>query len=174
MYKSYVAKRIALAFCLGFGLLYVSRAVAQTAEQTQNAQPGVEVPPQSRIPTLPPVRAFAPGLVPTTLAVPTSSATQTPRRSVAGSNQSAKQLAQTQPSQVKLVAIYHGSGFFDAGLAEKLRPELAKAFGITPINRSKPENSRSAPLDLLRSVLGQNKSPENATNENNITKTGQP
>ena len=171
MYKSYVSKGIALAFCLGFGLLYVSRTVAQTAEQAQNIQPGAEVPPQSRIPTLPPVRAFAPGLVPTTLAVPTSSATQTPHRSVAVSNQSLKQLAQAQPAQVKLIAIYHGAGFFDAGLAEKLRPELAKAFGITPASTSKPGGG---PADLLRSVLGQNKSPENTPNQSNITKTGQP
>jgi hypothetical protein len=171
MNMCYFTNRIAVAFCLGLGLLYVSRAVAQTAEQVQNAQPAVEVPPQSRIPTLPPVRAFAPGLVPTTLAVPTSSATQTPRRSVAVSNQSLKQLAQAQPTQVKLVAIYHGSGFFDAGLAEKLRPELAKAFGITPASTSKPGDG---PADLLRSVLGQNKSPENTTNQNNITKAGQP
>jgi hypothetical protein len=72
---------------------------------------------------------------------------------------------------MKLVAIYHGAGFFDAKLAEKLRPELAKAFGITPASSSKPGDG---PADLLRSVLGQNKSPENATNQNNITKTGQP
>jgi hypothetical protein len=171
MNMCYLTNRIAVAFCLGFGLLYVGRTGAQTAEQAQNTQPGIEVPPQSRIPTLPPVRAFAPGLVPTTLAVPTSSAPQTPRRSLPSSNQSAKQLAPTQPTQVKLVAIYHGSGFFDAGLAEKLRPELAKAFGITPASTSKPGDG---PADLLRSVLGQNKSPENTTNQNNITKTGQP
>jgi len=167
----YLTNRIAVAFCLGLGLLNLHQAGAQTVEQPQNTQPGVEVPPQSRMPTHPPVPALAPGLVPTTLAVPTSSATQTPRRSLPASNQSVKQLAPAQPAQVKLVAIYHGSGFFDAGLAEKLRPELAKAFGITPASTSKPGDG---PADLLRSVLGQNKSPDNTTNQNNITKTGQP
>jgi hypothetical protein len=171
MNMCYLTNRIAVAFCLGLGLLNLHQAGAQTAEQAQNTQPGVEVPPQSRMPTHPPVPALAPGLVPTTLAVPTSSATQTPRRSLPASNQSVKQLAPAQPAQVKLVAIYHGSGFFDAGLAEKLRPELAKAFGITPASSSKPGDG---PADLLRSVLGQNKSPDNTTNQNNITKTGQP
>ena len=167
MNKNIVGNRIAVAFAFCFGLS--SLAAAQTKENDQLGQPGLEVP-QARIPAHPPVPPMPPGLVPSaavpSVAVPKPSVTRTVRPSVTGSNQSPK-----LPAEMKLVAIYPGTGYFDAGLAEKLRPVLAKAFGITPASGSKPGDT--AP-DLLRSVFGQKEGPENNTNQKSVTGAGQP
>jgi hypothetical protein len=74
---------------------------------------------------------------------------------------------------MKVVRLYRGEGYFDAGLAEKLRPALTKAFGITPASGSKPGDNRSAP-DLLRSILGQDQGSAKTADQTTVAKAGQP
>jgi hypothetical protein len=87
------------------------------------------------------------------------------RQNASGPNQTAK-----EPEQTKVARIYRGDGFFDAGLAKKLQPVLAQAFGVEPATDSKPGDNRSKSPDLLRSILGQNQ----GANQNTLAKTGQP
>jgi hypothetical protein len=75
-----------------------------------------------------------------------------------------------EPEQTKVARIYPGDGFFDAGLAKKLQPVLAQAFGVEPATDSKPGDNRSKSPDLLRSIFGQNQ----GANQNTLAKTGQP
>ena len=64
-----------------------------------------------------------------------------------GSNQ-----ATQEPQQTKVARIYRGEGYFDASLADRLRPVLAKTFAVPQVvaDASPP---KSAPV-VLRSVLG--------------------
>jgi hypothetical protein len=82
---------------------------------------------------------------------------------VRGSSQAAK-----EPEQVKVLRLYHGTGFFDAGLAEKLRPVLTKEFAVTA------EKNGSAPSNLLQSVLAHYNGSEKRADQNTVAKTGQP
>jgi hypothetical protein len=75
---------------------------------------------------------------------------------------------------MKVVRLYRGEGYFDAGLAEKLRPTLTKAFGLTPASGAKPGDSRSSPPDLLRSIFGQKEGSEKSADQNSVAKNGQP
>ncbi|PWT87144.1 MAG: hypothetical protein C5B58_00200 [Acidobacteria bacterium] len=174
MNTRYLTNWNTFAFCIGLCFLDLHQAAAQTAGQTQHPQADREHPAEAWRPAATPAPPVPPGLFPSATPQPSASATLKARPTIATLNQSAKQPAQAQPARMKLVAIYHGAGFFDAGLAEKLRPELAKAFGITPVNNSKAENSRSAPLDMLRSAFGQNQGPEKNTGQNGITNAAQP
>jgi hypothetical protein len=146
--------RLALLFlsCLGFGSLGVGSAAAQYAPQA---------PISPRLPSAVIAR-------PSPVVAPKPSATQGARSTVAGSNRAAK-----EPEQMKVVRLYRGEGYFDAGLAEKLRPTLAKAFGITPASSSKPGDNRSAP-DLLRSILGQDQGSAKNADQTTVAKAGQP
>ena len=75
---------------------------------------------------------------------------------------------------MKIVRVYHGEGYFDLALAEKLQPLLAKAYGTTPASSSlKPGNNPAAP-DLLRSIFGQNQGSAKSADQNAVAKTGQP
>jgi hypothetical protein len=147
-------ERIALtfAFCLGFGSFGVPWAAAQNAPQA---------PISPRLPS-----TAVPKPSPAAVAKP--SATQAKRPTVAVSSRAAK-----EPEQMKVVRLYRGAGYFDAGLAEKLRPALAKAFGITPASGSKPGDNPSAP-DLLRSILGQGQGSAKSADQTTVAKTGQP
>src|SRR6516164_10108400 len=62
-------------------------------------------------------------------------------------------------STSKIVRIYNGAGYFDAQLAEKLRPVLAKAFGAPQVV-AEASSPKSGP-EVLRSILGRG-APENA------------
>jgi hypothetical protein len=103
-------------------------------------------------------------------------AAQTPQPRTAAVNQPAnsavpgKNGAAKEPEQTKVARIYRGDGFFDAGLAKKLQPVLAQAFGVESATDSKPGDNRSKSPDLLRSILGQNQ----GANQNTLAKTGQP
>jgi hypothetical protein len=147
-------KRIALtfAFCLGFGSFGVRWAAAQNAPQA---------PISPRLPSTVVARSSP-------VAAPKPSATQATRPTVAVSSRAAK-----EPEQMKVVRLYRGEGYFDAGLAEKLRPTLTKAFGTTPASGSKPGDNRSAP-DLLRSILGQDQGSAKTADQTTVAKTGQP
>jgi hypothetical protein len=189
IHKSHRMNRIPLtfAFCLGFGSLGLQWAAAQeqaTANpggrgSLERAKPGYAVP-QSLVPAQPPVLAQPPGYI----SRASSSATPNPRTQAgaktAAGNPAARQIVPgtkgtaKEPERMKIVGLYRGGGYFDAGLAEKLRPVLAKAFDITPASGAKPGDSRSVPPDLLRSILGQNGGSEKSTDQNTIAKTGQP
>jgi hypothetical protein len=170
--------RIALifAFCLGFGSLCVGSAAAQNAPQPllPRAQAGQPVVVQTLVPAQPPISAQPPGFIrsasPSVTPIPRpqagvkTSALNQPARPIApGTNGTVK-----SPEQMKVVGIYRGEGYFDAGLAEKLRPMLAKAFGVTPASNG------LAPTDLLRSILRHNEGSETGTDQNTVAKTGQP
>jgi len=147
--------RLALlfVFCLGFGSLGVGWAAAQNAPQA---------PISPRLPSTVVARSSP-------VAAPKPSATQATRPTVRVSNQAAK-----EPEQMKVVRLYRGEGYFDAGLAEKLRPTLTKAFGITPISGSKPGDKRSTQPDLLRSILGQDQGSAKGGDQTTVAKAGQP
>jgi hypothetical protein len=80
-----------------------------------------------------------------------------------GSNQTAK-----EPEQTKIAQIYRGDGYFDAALAEKLRPMLTK-------NSSEPapSNKGLAPADWLRAILGGDSSQKSA-DQKAVAETGRP
>jgi hypothetical protein len=180
-------KRLALAFafCLGFGSFGVRWAAAQeqataNSERTplERAKPGYLVP-QSLVPAQPPALAQPPGYIsrrspsatpnPRSQAGAKTAALNPPaRQTVPGTKGIAK-----EPEQMKIVRVYHGEGYFDLALAEKLQPLLAKAYGTTPASSLKPGNNPSAP-DLLRSIFGQKQGSEKSADQNAVAKTGQP
>jgi hypothetical protein len=142
--------RIALSFifCLGFGSLGVQWAAAQYAPQ-QPISPHLG----SSVTTPHPSPAAA------------AKPNPTPKRTaVASSNKVAK-----EPEQMKIVALYRGEGYFDVALAEKLRPVLAKAFGVSTTG-SKPGDTGAGLPDALRSIFGQKQSPD----PNAVVRAGQP
>ena len=148
-------KALMLVLFLAFGWVGVGLTAAQTA-QPVSAQA--------------PVAARLPSTVVTSTSQPHAGAnTPAPARQVgqnaSGSNQTAK-----EPEQTKVARIYPGDGFFDAGLAKKLQPVLAQAFGVEPATDSKPGDNRSKSPDLLRSIFGQNQ----GANQTSLAKTGQP
>jgi hypothetical protein len=141
--------RIVLSFvlCLGFGSLGIHWAAAQYAPQ-QPISPRLGSP----VTTQPsPVAAAKPNPTPK-------------RTAVVSSNKVAK-----EPEQMKIVGLYRGQGYFDAALAEQLRPVLAKAFGISTTG-SKPGDTGAGLPDALRSIFGQKESPDS----NAVVRAGQP
>jgi hypothetical protein len=90
------------------------------------------------------------------------------RQSVPGTKGTAK-----EPEQMKIVRVYHGEGYFDLALAEKLQPLLAKAYGTTPASNLKPGDNRSAP-DLLRSIFGQDQGSAKTVDQTTVAKAGLP
>lgn len=181
-------KRLALAFafCLGFGSLGVPWAAAQeqatgNSERTplERAKPGYLVP-QSLVPAQPPALAQPPGYMsrgsppatpnPRSQAGAKTAAMNPPARQIVPGTKGTAQ----EPEQMKIVRVYHGEGYFDLALAEKLQPLLAKAYGTTPAASSlKPGNNPAAP-DLLRSIFGQNQGSAKSADQNAVAKTGQP
>jgi hypothetical protein len=181
-------ERIALtfAFCLGFGSFGVRWAAAQEQATAnpggpvilERAKPGYLVP-QSLVPAQPPALAQPPGYInraspsatpnPRSQAGAKTAAVNPPgRQTVSGTKATAK-----EPEQMKIVRVYHGEGYFDLALAEKLQPLLAKAYGTTPSSNLKPGNNPSAP-DLLRSIFGQKQGSEKSSDQTSVAKTGQP
>jgi hypothetical protein len=181
-------ERIALifAFFLGFGSFGIQWAAAQeqaTANSgervtLERAKPGYLVP-QSLVPAQPPALAQPPGYInraspsatpnPRSQAGAKTAAVNPPgRQTVSGTKATAK-----EPEQMKIVRVYHGEGYFDLALAEKLQPLLAKAYGTTPSSNLKPGNNPSAP-DLLRSIFGQKQGSEKSSDQTSVAKTGQP
>ena len=181
-------KRLALtfAFFLGFGSFGVRWAPAQeqgsanSGERVslERAKPGYTVP-QALVPAQPPVLAQPSGYVPraspsgspnprSQAGAKTAAMNPPARQSVPGMKGTAK-----EPEQMKIVRVYHGEGYFDLGLAEKLQPLLAKAYGTTAPSNLKPGNNPSAP-DLLRSIFGQNQGSEKSADQATVAKAGQP
>ena len=170
--------RIALlfAFCFAFGSFGVQRSAAQAGS---SVVAGASVAPQARMPAHRPVAPMPPGLVPDS----SSAATQTSRPQAgpktAAVNPPARQIVSgtkgtaKEPEQMKVVRVYHGEGYFDLALAEKLQPLLAKAYGTTPASNLKPGDNPSAP-DLLRSIFGQNQGSAKNADQTTVAKTGQP
>jgi hypothetical protein len=180
-------KRLALtfAFFLGFGSFGVRWAAAQQAPANpgervtlERAKPGYLVP-QSLVPAQPPALAQPPGYMsrgsppatpnPRSQAGAKTAAMNPPaRQSVPGTKGTAK-----EPEQMKIVRVYHGEGYFDLALAEKLQPLLAKAYGTTPASNLKPGDNRSAP-DLLRSIFGQDQGSAKTVDQTTVAKAGLP
>jgi hypothetical protein len=180
-------KRLALtfAFFLGFGSFGVRWAAAQeqataNSERTplERAKPGYPVP-QALVPAQPPALAQPPGYMsrgsppatpnPRSQAGAKTAAMNPPaRQSVPGTKGTAK-----EPEQMKIVRVYHGEGYFDLALAEKLQPLLAKAYGVTPASNLKPGDNRSAP-DLLRSIFGQDQGSAKTVDQTTVAKAGLP
>jgi hypothetical protein len=189
IHKGHSMNRIALTFvfCLGFGSLGLRWAAAQEQARAnsgervslERAKPGHPVP-QSLVPAQPPALAQPPGFI----APASLSATPNPRSQAgaktAAVNPPARQIvpgtkgAAKEPEQMKIVRVYHGVGYFDLALAEKLQPVLAKAYGVTPASNLKPGDNRLAPTDLLRSIFGQKEGSEKTTDQNAVAKNGQP
>jgi hypothetical protein len=155
------------AFCFVFGALGAERTAAQAAPPVVAEAP---VAPQARIPAQPPVAARPPGLIPPASSSQAANKPATPSRSVqpAASGKSANRTAQ-QAVQTKIVQIYRGDGYFDAALAEKLRPVFAK-------NSSEPapSNNSSTPVDWLRTILAGRDSSQKNVNQKTVAETGRP
>ena len=181
-------KRLALtfAFFLGFGSFGVRWAAAQVQGPAnpgervilERAKPGYPVP-QALVPAQPPALAQPPGY----MSRGSPSATPNPRSQAgtktAAMNPPARQIVPgtkgtaKEPEQMKIVRVYHGEGYFDLALAEKLQPLLAKAYGTTPASNLKPGDNRSAP-DLLRSIFGQDQGSAKTVDQTTVAKAGQP
>jgi hypothetical protein len=138
-------------FLLALGVAGLHQAPAQTLVRPQNGQPFV---PQALVPAQPPSPAQPPGFVPMASSAPTPQPTAGAKKSAAaqpavlpGTNETAK-----EPEQTKVARIYSGTGYFDAGLAEKLRPMLAKTFGSS-------NDDRNPVSRIMESVTGNGKSP---------------
>ena len=182
-------KRIALtfAFFFGFGSFGVRWAAAQEQASAnpgervilERAKPGYTVP-QALVPAQPPALAQPPGYIsraspsatpnPRPQAGAKTAAVNPPaRQTVPGTKGTAK-----EPEQMKIVRVYHGEGYFDVALAEKLQPLLAKAYGTTPASGSKPGDNRSTQPDLLRSILGQDQGSAKGADQTTVAKASQP
>jgi hypothetical protein len=188
IHKSHSMNRMPLtfAFCVGFGSLGLQWAAAQQQGPTnpgervtlERAKPGYLVP-QALVPAQPPVLAQPPGY----MSRGSPSATPNPRpqagAKTAAVNPPARQIVPgtkgtaKEPEQIKIVRVYHGEGYFDLALAEKLQPLLAKAYGTTPASNLNPGNNRSVP-DLLRSILGQDQGSAKSADQNTVAKASQP
>ena len=155
--KDHSVNRLTLTFVLSvtFGCIGVRLTAAQTA-QPVSAQA--------------PVAAPIPSTVVTSTSPPHGGANMPTRARSVRPNASESNQTAREPEQTKVARIYRGDGFFDAGLAKKLQPVLAQAFGVEPATDSKPGDNRSKSPDLLRSILGQNQ----GANQNTLAKTGQP
>jgi hypothetical protein len=128
-------------------------AVAQPLNRAEAGQHDT----QALVPAQPPVLAQPPGFIPH--ALPANASTPRPQAraktssqlahpNVQGTNQTAK-----PPEQTKVAQIYRGQGYFDAALAEKLRPMLAKTFGPSMNDRnpvSRIQQSASGNSDSVR------------------------
>jgi hypothetical protein len=144
---------LSFVFCLGFGSLGIQWAAAQYAPQ----------------------QAISPRLPSTVVTQPSPVAAAKPSVTPQGrQNVVSRSKATKEPEQMKIVGLYRGQGFFDAALAEKLRPVLVKAFGVTPATGSNPGDGRSGAPDLLRSIFGQKEGSEKSADENAVVKTDQP
>lgn len=140
---------------LAFGWIGVRWTAAQTAPSVPAQAPA----------TARSTSTVAPSTSPLHAAANTPALAQPVRPNPSGSNQTTQESQQT-----KVARIYRGDGFFDAGLAKKLQPVLARAFSVEPATDSKPGDNRSKTPDLLRSIFGQNQ----GANQNTLAKTGQP
>jgi hypothetical protein len=163
--------RLMLARCLVFASFGANLAVAQTQNQTQNQtlnhpDKDQQVVPQSLVPAQPPSLPQPPGFLP---ASPTNKpatqsevhakkpgANQPVQQATAGANQTAK-----EPERTKVARVYPGNGSFDAALAEKLRPMLAKAF--PPAKNNGSPNNGNPVSKVIGSISG---NPQPAKDEN--------
>ena len=122
-------------------------ANAQTLERPQVGQKA----PQALIPAQPPLLPLPPGFVTRTpssdarvsqpqASSKTITANQASRANASRMNGTVPELEQTKVAQV-----YRGAGYFDAALAEKLKPMLAKALGRANSERKQlPSTSQPA------------------------------
>jgi hypothetical protein len=138
-----------LALFLALARAGLHQAAAQSAEtavvQPLNRAQAGRQDTQALVPAQPPVLAQPPGFVPHALPATASNprtqgGAKTPAQpahpNVLETTQAAK-----PPEQAKVAQIYRGQGYFDAALAEKLRPMLAKTFG--PSNNDRNSVSRT-------------------------------
>jgi len=140
--------RFTFIFYIASGFIGVGLASAQTA------------------PKLP----ESPRLVPTVAAKPSPVASPKPVAPItARSTGDASAKSAKEPEPAKIVRLYRGGGFFDAGLAQKLRPALVKAFGLTPETPSRPADTGSP--DVLRLILGSRDGSEKSADQESLAKT---
>jgi hypothetical protein len=156
-YRGHRMNRVLLKFVLflAFGWIGVRWTTAQTAPSLPAQAPA----------TARSTSTVAPSTSPQHPAANTPALAQPVRPNPSGSNQTTQ-----EPQQTKVARIYRGDGFFDAGLAKKLQPVLAQAFGVEPATDSRPGDNRSKSPDLLRPIFGQNQ----GANQNTLAKIGQP
>ena len=129
-------------------------AAAQTLEEPKVDQMGAwrsglggKVVPQALLPCAPPVLPKPAGLI---KRAPSASPTPQVRSKTTMVNVNPSKTDQQEPEQTKIAQVYRGAGYFDAALAKKLEPMLAKALGATssdqkPLPRtSQPASANSA------------------------------
>jgi hypothetical protein len=161
--------RISMIFfgAVAFSWFGFESAAAQMLERPQAGQ---KIVPQALVPAQPPVLPLPPGFV---MQAPSSdehrqagaktiTANQPSRSNSSRPDETAKDSNQTKVAQV-----YRGAGYFDAALAEKLEPTLAKALGVSKSEQKQLRRTSQAASVNQDSV--QSKDEENARK---ITQSG--
>ena len=152
--------RIALMLVsfLAFGWIGVRPTAAQAA-QPVSAQAAVA----ARLPS-----TVGSSTSPARVAANAPASARPVRQNAAGSNQTI-----VEPEQTKVARVYSGEGYFDPSLADRLRPVLAKAFGVPQVV-AEASQPKSLP-EALRSILGRGASnSENAGSQSRVAKSDQP
>jgi hypothetical protein len=150
-------------------------AAAQTLEEPKVDEMGVwrsrlggKVVPQALMPCAPPVLPKPSGLI---MGAPSGSPTPQARSKTTMVNQAPRvnpsRTDQQEPEQTKVAQVYRGAGYFDAALAEKLEPMLAKVLGAA--NSEQKQQSRMSLQASGNQDSAQNKDQENARK---ITQSG--
>ena len=140
------------------------------AQMLERPRAGQKIAPQSLAPAQPPLLPLPPGFIAREFSsdehpkagAKANTANQASRVNGYRTDEKAKESEQTKVTQV-----YHGGGYFDAALAEKLKPMLAKALGASKGEQKQlPRTSQP--------VSGNEDSAENKNQENvrKITQSG--
>ena len=140
--------RIIFFGAVAFAWFGLESATAQTLERPQAGQ---KVVPQALVPAQPALLPLPPGFV---VHAPPSEA-RTIRSEVSAKTNTANQLSggnafrtngtAQKSEQTKVAQVYRGAGYFDAALAEKLEPMLAKSLGVSKNEQKQlPKTSQPA------------------------------
>jgi hypothetical protein len=150
-------------------------AAAQTLEEPKVDEIGVwrsgqggKVVPQALMPCAPPVLPKPAGLI---IREPSSDQHPQARPKTTVVNQASRvnpsKTDQQESEQTKVAQVYRGAGYFDAALAEKLEPMLAKALGAA--NTGQKQRPRISQPASGNPDSAQNKDQENTKK---ITQSG--
>jgi len=150
-----------------FAWLGLEGANAQTLERPQAGQ---KIVPQALVPAQPPLLPLPPGFV---MQAPSSDEHRQAGPKITTANQpshnnsSGPEEAAKDSNQTKVAQVYRGAGYFDAALAEKLEPMLAKSLGVSK-NEQKQLSKTSQPASRDQDSV-QSKDEENTRK---ITQSG--
>jgi hypothetical protein len=147
--KAKIMNRISIMFGAAavFAWFGLDGANAQTLERPQVGQKA----PQALVPAQPPLLPLPPGFVKrapssdTAVSQPQAGSKTITANQASRTNASKTNGTVPEPEQTRVAQVYRGAGYFDAALAEKLKPMLAKALGASKSEQKQlPRMSQSA------------------------------